>query len=168
MGRDFIEEKAYRLAQDLDRGGGDLVAEKLRQDSIRLPEQDFARLVNLTQNYERPGQGDDLQTRQTPGGIAVDVQKYLGRDRNGNDVTRPIPAGEIVFSDIYEDQGRGRRGGHHHDGHRGNQDGIDPKDVAIGAVIGFGIGKIIEHQNDKRDERRRDERRRDDRRYPHR
>ena len=38
MSRDFIDEKAFRMAQDLDRGGGDLVAEKLRQDSIRLPE----------------------------------------------------------------------------------------------------------------------------------
>lgn len=164
MSRDFIDEKAFRMAQDLDRGGGDLVAEKLRQDSIRLPERDFARLVNLTQQYEQPGRGDDLQVFEKPGGADVQVQKYVGRDRYGNDVTRGIPAGEICFSDIYEDQMGGRRGPQDgRPGHRGNQDRIDPKDVLLGAAIGFGIGKIIEHNNDKRDDRRRD-----NRRYPHR
>jgi len=158
MSRDFIDEKAFRMAQDLDRGGGDLVAEKLLQDSIRLPEQDFARLVNLTQQYEQPGRGDDLQVHEKTGGAVVNVQKYLGRDRHGNDVTQSIPAGEICFSDIYEDQRGGRRGSQD-----GRQDRIDPKDVLLGAAIGFGIGKIIEHHNDKRDDRRRD-----DRRYPHR
>lgn len=163
MGRDFIEEKAHRMAQDLDQGGGELVAEKLRQDSIRLPETEFARLVNLTRDYERPGVGDDLQSRPVQGGEVITVQKYLGQDRRGNDVVRSLPAGEIDFSNIYEEQNRGGR-----DSRRGNRDGIDPKDVAIGAVIGFGIGKIIEHHNDKKDERRRDDRRHDERRYPHR
>lgn len=164
MSRDFIDEKAFRMAQDLDRGGGDLVAEKLRQDSIRLPEQDFARLVNLTLQYEQPGRGDDLQVYEKTGGAVVNVQKYLGRDRYGNDVTRSIPAGEICFSDIYDDQMGGRRGPQDgRPGHHGSQDRIDPKDVLLGAAIGFGIGKIIEHNNDKKDDRRRD-----DRRYPHR
>lgn len=135
MSRDWIDEKAGQLAYDLDNGGGDLVAAKLRQDSIRLPEQEFARLVYLTQDYENKGQGDDLNIRPVQGGEVVSVDA-IRSDRRGNLYRDRIPAGEIEFPPIYDE-------------HPGNHNRIDGKSLVIGALLGIGVEKVFDHQRDR-------------------
>ena len=169
MDRDYINEKAIRLADDLDHGGGDLVAAKLRQDSIdnRMSDQDFARLVYLIQSYERPGLGDDLNLRPVEGGAVVSVDK-VRHDNRGRQFSQLIPAGEIEFTPIYDEPYQ-RNGG-----------GIDKKSAVIGGILGMVAGAVIEHQIDNHrdnhrnnDHGRRDDHghndhdHRDDRRYHH-
>jgi hypothetical protein len=148
MSRDWINEKAGQLAYDLDNGGGDLVAAKLRQDSIRLPEQEFARLVYLTHDYENKSQGDDLNIRPVQGGEVVSVDAVRS-DRRGNLYRDRIPAGEIEFTPIYDEPYQ-RNGG-----------GIDRRSAVIGGIIGAVAGAVIKHQIDDHRDNRRDNNRRE-------
>ncbi len=149
MGRDYIDETATRMAFDLDNGGGDLVARKLRDDSLRMPESEFARLVYLTENYERKGRGDDLSIQQRAGGEVVTVDKYQGQDRYGTPRYQSLRAGEIVFDDIYDQTNPPRPG-------------IDKRSAIIGGIIGAVAGAVIKHQiDDHRDNRRNDNHRND-------
>ncbi len=156
MGRDFTEQ-ASRMAYDLDNGDGQLVAKKLREDSLRLPDEEFARLVYMTKNLERPGYGDDLNIRQVAGGEVVSVDK-LRQGSRGEQYNQRIPAGEIVFTPIYDDR-------HQHDR---NSRGIDTRSAIIGGVIGAVAGAVIKHQIDDHRDNRRDNNHRDNDRDHHR
>ncbi|MBX9950118.1 MAG: hypothetical protein K2Y39_13195 [Candidatus Obscuribacterales bacterium] len=148
MGRDWIDDRAVMMARDLDRGKGETVAEKLREDASRMSPRDFMKLVNQTQRYEQSGVGDDLVVSPIPGynGGGKDISVNMRQsDRFGH----PVIVNEAVAR--IEPPQRPQPGQQPQE-----QQGLDAKSVLLGTAIGIGIMAITrDNRNHRHDGRRR-------------
>lgn len=147
MGRDWIDDRAAQMAQDLDRGNGERVADALRQDAMQMNQRDFMQLVRQTQRYDRDGIGDDLKVTAIQGYHGVEQHVSINmreRDQYG----RPVIYTEPV---VKVEPPQPRQPGHQPNDRRG----IDPASVLLGTAIGVGITILQNNHNRHHDNRRR-------------
>jgi hypothetical protein len=147
MGREWIEDRAASMGQELDRGHGERVANQLREDATRMSPRDFMSLVSQTQRYDRNGVGDELVVTPIPGyhgsGKEISVRIHE-RDNRGRPVVYDEPVARI---EPPRPPAHGR--------HPQEQQGLDPESVLLGTAIGIGITAIIRNNQDRRHDGRR-------------
>lgn len=152
-GSDWVSREASVLANMLDRGQGEEVANRLREDAFNMNHRDYKRLVDQTVARDTKGYGDDISNRRGQIRISTRDAVYYPCDVFEDRVVpkpqiiveRPVIVQERPPVVMYPNQGPPPY--YEQYPPQQPQRNTTVEGGLIGGVLGAGIGAIVDHKN---------------------